>query len=446
VALGLLAIADTLRKAVEKGGKGISFGLSSKRVRLNLNSRLIALALISLFVSAQATSTLYQAYPQKEAVYYQPSAYMIEAIQFINADAPSRYVVLCDFTIARVAIGFLGIDYGWAGGVRGIFGMPEWTYPTMAMYADMIKKPSIGIMQQAMNSFNATVSYFVVWVGQSGFDEIVQRTSEILPVNRVFGDEKLYIFRYPLPVIEESGPPVKVIFDDGVLTKSVETRLTYMVETEINSTLTLSRYTSYNITEYPMHWTFLDLKVNNVSRPFDNSSDINSFVYVKGLKPDDVLTVKWRWNHNYPSTVWKDDSFRNGWRTHDLYKGTMIPTIVSDGAILNISYSFTSGPYSYYYYVKPVNISTTENQYIIVRWKSDSTVAVVAYYSELGLGSGFEVVRMGSESIDWTVTTVELPSNARITYVMVGISNIRTRNISGVKTLSVDYILISTSA
>ena len=446
VALGLLAMADMFKKAVGKGGKEFSFGLSSKRVRLNLNSRLIALTLISLFVSTQATSILYQAYPRKEAVYYQPTAYVIEAIRYIDTDAPGRYVVLCHFTIARVAIGFLGIDYGWAGGVRGVFGMPEWTYPTMAMYADMTKKPSIETMQKAMNSVNATVSYFVVWVGQSGFDEIVQRTSKILPVNRVFGDGNLYIFRYPLPVIEESGPPVKVIFDDGVLTRSVETRFTYMFEMEINSTLTLSGYTSYNITEYPMHWAFLDLRVNNVPRPFEEASDINSFVYVKGLEPDDVLTVKWRWNRKYPSAVWKEDSFRSGWRTHDLYGGTMIPTIVSDGNILNMSYSFTSGPYFYYYYVKPVNISTTENQYIMVRWKSDSTVAVVAYYSELGLESGFEVVPLGSESTDWTVTSVELPSNAGVTYIMVGISNIRTRNISGVKTLSVDYILISTSA
>jgi hypothetical protein len=445
VGLGLLAITDMLRKGVEKGGKKFSIDFSSKRIRLNLNSRLIALALISLFVSAQATSILYQAYPRKEAVYYQPSAYMIEAVRYIDADAPSRYVVLCDFTFARVAIGFLGIDYGWAGGVRGVFGMPEWTYPTMAMYADMIKKPSVEIMQAAMSLFNASVSYFVVWVGQFGFDEIVQMASEILPVNLVFGDGNLYIFRYPLPVIKESGPPVKVIFDDGVLTRTVETTLTYMFETEINSTLTLSGYTSYNITEYPIHWTFSDLRVNNFSKPFDEVSDINTFIYVTGLEPNDILTVKWRWNRKYSSAVWKDDSFRSGWRTHDLYKGTIVPTIVNDGNILHVSHSFTSGPYLYYYYVKPVDILTTENQYIMVRWKSNGTVAVVAYYSELGLGSGFEVVRVGGESTDWTLTTVELPSNATVTYVMVGISNIRTRSISGMITLSVDYILISTS-
>ena len=446
VALGLLVTADVLRKALTKGKGDVPFGLSSKKVSLSLNSRLIGMFLICLFVSAQATSTLYQTYPHKEAVPYQPSAYLIEAISYIDADAPGRYVVLCDTIIATVAIGFLGIDYGWAGGVRGVFGMPDWTYPSVAMYWDMTKQPSIRIMQQAMDFFNATVSYFAVWMRHPRFDEIVQQTSEILLVNRVFGDEQLYIFKYPLPVKEEPGPPVKVIFDDGNSTAYVATRLAYMFETDINSTLTLSGHASYNITEYPLHWFFARAMVNNVSKSFDEVSDINFFVYVKGLKPDDVLTVKWRWNRDYSSAIWKEDSFRKGWRPHDIYKGSIVPTIVADGNLLNISYSFTPGPYSYYYYIKPVDVLTTGNQSIMVRWRSTGPIAVVAYYFELGLGSGVDIVRIGSESIDWTVTIVELPKNVRVTYVMVGISNLIARNISGLKTLSVDYILISTSA
>ena len=445
VALGLLAIVDTLRKAMAPGMRAVSLSLSSKKVKLNLKSRSIALALICLFVPVQATLTLYQAYPRQELLPYQPSAYMIEAVQYIDADAPGRYVVMCDTMIATVAIGFLGIDYGWAGGVRGFFGFPDWDYPTVEMYVEMAEQPSISIMQQAMEFGDAVVSYFVVWERHYDFKEVVQRTSEILPVNQVFGDEKLYVFKYPLPVVEELGPSVKVIFDDGVSTKYVDTKFTYMFETEINSTLTLSGYTSYNITDYPMHWAFLDLTVNNASKQFDEASDINTFVHVKGLEPEDVLTVKWRWNRNYGSAVWKEDSFKEGWRTHDLYTGTITPTTVTDGNILNISYSFTPGPYLYYYYIKEVNMSRTEDQYIMVRWRSNGLIAVVGYYFELGLGTGVNIVPIGSESIDWTVTIVELPKNVRVTYVMVGISNLKARDISGLKTLSVDYILISTS-
>lgn len=448
VALGLFATADMLRKALTKDKDDVSFGLS--RMRLSLNSRLTALFLICLFVSVQATSTLYEAYPREEAVDYQPSEYMIEAIRYIDADAPGRYVVMCDTMISTVAIGFLGIDYGWAGGIRGFFGMPDWQYPTVKMYTDMTQHPSISIMRQAMEFGDAVVSYFVVWERQRypDFEEVVQRTSEILPVNRVFGDGKLYLFKYPLPIKEEPGSPVRVIFDDGVSTKYVEPKFTYMFETEITSTLTLSGHISYNITDYPMHWTFLDLTVNNASRRLDEASDINTFVYVKDLEPEDMLTVKWRWNRNYSSAVWKEDSFRKDWRTHDIYhqSGT-VPTIDTDGNILNMSYSFTPQSHSYYYYIKPVNVSTTENQSISVKWRSNGPIAYIAYYSEeSGLKSGVDIVPLGSESIDWTVTIVKLPKNMRVDYVMVGINNLRTMGILGVKTLSVDYILISTSS
>jgi len=447
VALGLLVIVDILRKALAPSMRSVSSSLSSKKVKLNLKSRSIALALICLFVPVQATLTLYQAYPRQELLPYQPSAYMIEAVQYIDADAPGRYVVMCDTMISTVAIGFLGIDYGWAGGVRGFFGMPDWDYPTVEMYTEMTEQPSISIMQQAMEFGDAVASYFVVWERQKypDFEDVVQRTSEILPVNRVFGDGKLFVFKYPLPVLEEPGPSVKVIFDDGVSTKYVETKFTYMFETEINSTLTLSGYTSYNTTDYPMHWTFLDLTVNNASRQFDEASDINAYVYVKGLEPEDVLTVKWRWNRNYGSAVWKEDSFKEGWRTHDVYTGTITPTIVADGEILNISYSFTPGPYLYYYYIKAVDTTMGANQSIIVRWRSDGPIAVVVYYFELGLTTGVDVVPLGSKSADWTVTIFALEESLEVSYVMVGITNLREKNLSGVKTLSVDYIMIAAS-
>ena len=452
VALGLLATADVLSKALSKGKANVSFVLPSKKVGLSSNSRLIALSLICLFVSIQATSTLYQAYPREEAVPYQPSEYMIEAVKYIDADAPGRYVVMCDTMISTVAIGFLGIDYGWAGGVRGFFGMPDWNYPTVKLYVEMTKQPSVSIMQEALtfartHGVNAIVSYFVVWERQQNFEEVVQRTLEILPderAHRVFGEGRLYIFKYPLPVVEEPGPLVRVAFDDGVST-DVETKLTYMFETEINSTLTLSGYTSYNITDYPMHWTFLDLRVDNASRQFDEVSDANKFIYVKDLEADDVLTVKWRWNRNYASAVWKEDSFKEGWRTHDIYTGTITPTIVADGEILNISYSFTPGPYLYYYYIKAVNITTAANQSIILRWRSDGPIAVVTYYFDLGLTTAVNVVPLGSESADWTVTILPLQESLSVSYVMVGITNLNARALSEVKTLSVDYIMIATS-
>jgi hypothetical protein len=446
-ALGVFEVVNVLVAVFSSISRRVSF-LEEKK--FDFSPRSAGLTLICLILSAQASLTLYQVYPHQEITNIQPADYMMEAVYYINSTAPGPYVVLCDTQLANIATGLLGIDYSYAGGMSGLWGQPFFTFPTIQLYGEMVKNPSISIMQNALTSayaYWAETAYFVLSVmAGASFERALEETSAILPVDAIFGDGKLYIFKYPLPLIQEPGPPVKVIFDDGVSTEYAETSLEYFYETEINSTLTLSGHTSYNITEYPLHWTFLDLDINNASIELDEANDVNKCIYVKGLEPQDVLTVKWRWNRNYPTAVWKEDSFKEGWRTHDLYSGTIVPTIISDGNILNISYSFTPGLYSYYYYIKPVNITIAGNQSIIVRWRSDGPVAVIAYYFEMGLGSGADVVPLGSESSEWTVTIISLPKNVRATYVMVGISNLKARNISGVKTLDVDYILISTLA
>ena len=447
VTLGLLTLVEMLGKAVTKGKKKVSFGLSSKKVRFNLNSRLIALTLICLVVSLQAASALYQAYPQEEAVNDQPSAYMLEAIKFIDSDASGRYVVLCDPIVSALATGFLGIDYSY-GAARGVFGQPDWKYPTVALTWEMIKQPSISIMQQAMNFRNANVSYFIVWKGFPNYESIVQRTSEILPLYQSFdsasGEAALWIFKYPLQVKEELGPQVKVTFDDGVSTKYVETSLVYMFEAEINSTLTLSGHTRYNITEYPRNWVFLDLTVNGAAAKFDNSSDINTFIYLKGLNVSDVVKVTWQFNSNYPNVGWKDDSFKTGWATHQIYVGTVTPVIVKDGNILSISHSFTAGEsYEYYYYEKSVNVSTIDYDYVTIRWRSTGPIAIAHVYFEYG--GGQSILELGSQSTVWTTTIVKLPRGLMITGVMVGITDLKATDTSGLQTLYVDYILLSAS-
>jgi len=444
VALGLLTIVNVIRKAFSARWKDVSLSLSLKRIKANVSSHFLGVLLIGLFLSFQATSILYQAYPLNEIVEVQPSAYELEAIQYIDSDAHDRYVVVCDTIFSSLAIGYLGMDYGYAGGERGMFGIPEFSYPLARMYLSMTKQPSIGYMQEAMDFANATVSYFVVSVRNPDFDEVVEATSAVLPVNKVFGDGKLYVFQYPVLVREELGLPVKVVFDNGS-SAYVETKIVYMVESEINATVTLSGHTSYNITDFPIYWTFLDLTVNNVSSSFDDSSDINWFVYVSGLESSDVLVVKWLFNGNYLEVGWKEDSFKKReWRTHELYSGTMVPTITRDGNILSLSYAFTPGAYWYYYYTTSVGISTSDYSHVIVRWRASSPVAIAAVYFETGVS--YEIVPLSSQSTRWITTIIELPSGATISTVMVGLSNARDQDLSGTGTLEVDHILIVTKA
>lgn len=453
VALGFLMIARMFGKGSSvKSRIGSSVGSAIKRFKVDPSRRFVGWVLVCLILSVQTTVALYQAYPRSEIVTVQPSAYEVEAIQFIDSVSSERYVVLCHPTFSSLAIGFLGLDYGWAGGDRGLFGMPQaqayqggW-YPTVQMYFDMTKNPSIGILEQAMEFANAKVSYFVVSVRDPKFDDVLKRTLEILPVYRVFGDGKLYVFAYPLPFTEEPGSLVRVVFDDGLGgEENVRTRFSYMVESEINSTLTLTGYTSYNVTDFPMHWNFLELSVNDAPSRFDDSSDINTFVYAKGLQTTDVLTIKWHFNRRYPNVGWKEDSFKrlDKWGTHEFYEGTMVPTITSDGNVLSMSYSFSSGSYWYYYYAARVNITTNDYPYLLLRWRSNQRVAVAAVYFEHG--GALEAVPFGSTSPEWSAIVVLLPPGVIVRTVMVGLSNVRNQRFSGIGTLEVDYILFAAS-
>jgi len=446
VALGFIMIARIYGKVASKSTGNPSISLPHKGFKVILSRVSVGFLIICLFLSLQATLALYQAYPHDEIVKVQPSAYELETIEYINSDTRGAYVVLCDTTFADLAVGFLGIDYGYPSN-RGYFGIPEWWYPTIKMYVEMTETPSIGIMKQALKFASAQSSYFVVSIRNPDFEEVVKRTLEILPAYRTFGDDQLYLFRYPTPVVEEPGSPVKIVFDDGLGgEQDVQTRFAYMVDTEVNSTLTLAGHTSYNVTYFPAHWTFLELTVNNVSRGFDESSDINKFVYVNGLQLSDVLTIKWLFNSRYPNVGWKEDSFKtlDNWHSHELYIGTMVPDITSDGNILRLSYSFSSGSYLYYYYVTSVSISTNDYPYLSMRWRSNEPVAVAAVYF---VGGGSQIiVPFGGISPEWSTNVVSLPSDVTITMVVVGLSNARDQQVTGTGTMEVDYILFAAKA
>jgi len=217
VALSLFGIVNVLARLSSYVKMSPS---SVKRLFGKVSSRAVAFVLIGLALSVQATLALYQAYPHQEIVDLQPAVYEMEAINYINSTAGGPYIVLCDPQLANLAIGLLGIDYGYAGGQYGLWGIPDFTYPTIKLYSDMLKAPSLSIMKEALGfdfASWAKTAFFVLSVkaGKS-FDQVLPRALEVLPVYAVFGDGKLYVFRYPMPVFEEAGPNVRVTFDDGL--------------------------------------------------------------------------------------------------------------------------------------------------------------------------------------------------------------------------------------
>jgi hypothetical protein len=437
VALGLLATVSGL--------KIVLLAIKGKNL-VKRNPRSVGMLLVCLFLSFQTSLTLYDAYPRNEITAVQPAWYEIDATYYIDSTT-DRYVVLCEPSFANLAVGLLGPQYSYGSDVRGAFGVPEWYWWSIKLYEQMSSGPSVNIFEDAMSITNATVGYFVVSVRNPFFNDIVERMSVTFPVDKVFGDGKLYVFRYPfrpLPVVEGVGPNITVIYDNGVSTQKVPSRYKYTNRNEVTyKLLPLSGHSSYNISDYPSNWTFLTLLVNNASTQFDESSDLNKFLFIQGLGYNDVLEATWRANDLYPVVGWKEDSFRSGWRGHSLYTGTITPDVSTDGNVLSLSWSFIPETYQYYYYVKRLNVSTSVFPFIIVRWKSSGPVAVVAvaYASDEKLQ--YPIVGFGSQSDYWIDTIGKLEPNETTAYVMIGITNLSNRETTGLQTVYVDYVLIA---
>jgi len=413
-------------------------------------SRSVALLLVCLFSSVLVTSALYQAYPHQEITEVQPAAYELEAILYIDSISEGRYVVLGDTNLATLAGGFLGIDYSYGSKghqtyAKGDFGMPEWSWWNKILYQKMILNPSLSLLDEAMMKAEVGISYFVVSVREPHYEDIVQRTSVELQVNRTFGEGKLAVFRFSSGTFPVTGygPVIKVAFDNGPFTE-VQTEYDYRSKSEVNYIVKLSGYSSYNITNYPAYWTFYDLFVGGFSAPFDVSSDVNAFIYIAGLEPDDVLEVFWRANDHYPHAEWKEDSFKYNWQRHPGYaESKLSPIITNDGNLLRIAGNFTphKGEYAFYYQSKIVNnISTNDFPSVLVKWRSTGPVAsVIVAYTDTYES---QIVPYGSESSNWTVTIAQLKPDREIAYVIVGITNGPDFSVEGPQNLFVDYILI----
>jgi hypothetical protein len=414
-----------------------------------VSSRNVAIFLICVFVSLQFTAALLQTYPIHEISEQQPAGYAVEAIQYVDSTAPGRYLVLTDPGIASLAGGILGIDHTYGGeGVRGTWGVPEWTWWTVKLYSAMGYNPSISLLEQAMLTARVGVVYIVVWGRHEDgyFDGIVQRISRVLTPDRIFGDGLLYVYNYTSSFnpISGDGPSIKVTFDSGVSTET-QTQFNYFLKSEVTYNATLSGYSSYNVTDFPTNWTFDRLMVNGAAARFDSSSDINTFVYIRGLNPSDTLEVFWKTNEHYPRAAWKEDSFKYGWQTHPTYTGLNIsPNIGSDGNTLSLSGDFSAHyeEYQYYYYTKNASVATNDYPYILVRWKTTGPVAVVAVAYSDSPADQYEIVPYSSDSTDWMQTVVKLAPDRQTAYITVGITNLAQRDVSGLQYLFVDYILI----
>jgi len=444
VAMGLLGIVGTLREVSSRLKPSVS-----QTFNIGLDVRSVGLLMVCLFLSSQAAVALRAAYPIDEIVKIQPRLYELEAVYYIDSTTPAdkRFVTLCHPQIASLAIGFLGPEFSYqVEPSHGNFGGPEWNYPITQMYREMSRNPSIEIMEEAMSYAFADVCYFVVSErNPEGFEKVLSKMYSLLDPDMVFGNGELYVYKYPVLLVEGEGSEVRVAFDDGASIENVTTWFEYRAKSNVRHTLTLQNHRNYNISGYPIHWIFERVSKNLAPYKFNDTSNINDFIYIDGAQPDELVKVYWRSNDNYPKGGWKEDSFKEGWQTHPYYAGSISPTITSDGNILEICHDFVlSDPpeHQYYYYTKSCQISTSEYPWILVRWKSTGVVAVVAVAYGDDPKSQFAVVPFNSLAFTWEETIVQLEPGKEVVYVMVGITNLgKMAVVEGPRTVSIDSIL-----
>lgn len=122
----------------------------------------------------------------------------IATINFIGTSVgESRYVVVSDYFLAKVAAGILGIRYAPTPNLN--------TGNQFKVYfTQMSLNPSIDIMSDVMNHTDSTVAYFVTndfWIKQLNVSrEKIELMKSFATEYKVFGKEfQIYIFKYEMP-------------------------------------------------------------------------------------------------------------------------------------------------------------------------------------------------------------------------------------------------------
>jgi len=146
-----------------------------------------------------------------------PTPYEIEAIKYIDRNTPETYAVIGDGVFVWLAYGLLGFK------AHG--------YYTRDPFYAMYDQPSTQILTDLMSSTGSSVGYFAISSRYEGFENVARRAREIFDIYAVFGDGKLYIFRYPLAERQNAIP---VVVEAGNYS-----RVNYPVKYEVNFTQVL---------------------------------------------------------------------------------------------------------------------------------------------------------------------------------------------------------------
>ncbi|UCE29046.1 MAG: glycosyltransferase family 39 protein [Candidatus Bathyarchaeota archaeon] len=308
-------------------------------LRQGLATLLISISLSAFF--AQATLAAWEEIGERSIPMI--SIYSMEAAELIHEEylrTGERYVVVSDKATELAGAALVG-RYN----PNEYYMLSLGAHPNRILFMKAIQDISVEPMFEAAERNDAVWAYlaFPRWAAwaylgpNANYESIVDELGKFYETFAVLGDGdgEIHIFRYRVPwnPFEGPGPSVTVLLD------SVETHMnttsTYLLRNNVTYTLNVTGASTYNITQWPLLWSYESIEPT----PAKTSIDANAWINFTG-SPVVTYTVKWIANEFYSNVVWKDDAFFMGESLGEewyYYSGKANYTFTTDGDILEVT-------------------------------------------------------------------------------------------------------------
>jgi len=253
--------------------------------------------------------------------------------------------------------------------------------------------------------------YANLYAPSADFDDIVDIYSKILEEVAILGDGErqtaVFRLRIPREPYTGIGPIVTVLKE--LQQFRLNTTYSYVFSDDIEYALNLTGATSYNITDWPMCWSYESIS----PLPSSTSIDANAWINFTG-SPTVDYTVKWAANGLFPNVVWKDDSFLHGWTFIGRFTLSS-HSFTSDGDIVKDSLSGKPEDPANYQRDLP---SLQNCTHLLVRLKGETNSKfMIQIWEDISEGWEGRAFLAGwlEPSTDYTTYIFPLPSNRPLT-------------------------------
>ena len=335
------------------------------------------------------------------------SIWAMDAARLLHEDYlrnGERYVVVADEISWDTGTGFVGT-----------LNLDECYLPkgqNKELYIQTLKELSAAPLEQAAMYNNASLVYLMTthwsverYIGLSAdYQFILESLNKMYEQFAVVGsdDGQIHVFRWEVrwEPLEGIGPEVSVIKDSELT--NLNTTYSYKYLENITYTLTLTGASTYEVSNWPRHWSYEQIS----PAPINLSLDANTYINLT-TNPASTYNITWFANEYHQNVVWKDDSFKSGIYIHH---GAGNYSFASDGDVATESVEAEPGQYVLYQKDLPsvqgssslvARVKGSTNAYFAISlWNSTGTQRKELFYS-----------RYQKCTDDYTLYVYSLPRN-----------------------------------